>query len=140
MRAFYFNIVLSLTAGLLLVSCGKKGEALVWHEMEVTATAYNSVRWQTSDDPSIAAWGDTLIPGMKCIAVSRDLLKLGLARDTPVKISGMDGTYLVKDKMNARFKKHIDIYMGMDIQKAREWGRKKVTISYGLKPQISETE
>ena len=47
---------------------------------------------------------------------------------------------LVKDKMNARFKKHIDIYMGTDIQEAREWGRKKVTISYGLKPQKSETE
>jgi 3D (Asp-Asp-Asp) domain-containing protein len=139
-RAFYFNIVLTLTAGLLLVSCGNKEESLVWHEMEVTATAYNSVSWQTSDDPSVAAWGDTLKPGMKCIAVSRDFLKLGLTRDTPVKISGMEGIYLVKDKMNARFKKHIDIYMGTDIREAREWGRKKVTISYGLKPQKGDKE
>ena len=77
---------------------------------------------------------------MKCIAVSRDLLKLGLTRDTPVKISGLEGTYLVKDKMNARFKKHIDIYMGTDIQKAREWGRKKLSITYGLPPQKSQAE
>ena len=91
MRANFLYMIGALTVGLLLLSCGKKGESLVWHEMEVIATAYNSVSWQTSDDPSIAAWGDTLRPGMKCIAVSRDLLKMGLVKDTPVKINGMEG-------------------------------------------------
>ena len=35
--------------------------------------------------------------------------------------------------MNKRWKKRIDIYMGTDVKKAKEWGKKKVTISYGIK-------
>lgn len=102
----------------------------VWKELEVTVTAYNSVSWQTSGNPSVTAWGDTLRPGMQCIAVSRDLLALGLEHNTEVKIQGLPGTYLVKDKMNRRFKRHIDLYMGEDVAGAREWGRKKRLIRY----------
>ena len=46
-------------------------------ELEVTVTAYNSVPEQTNEQPTIAAWGDQLAPGMKVIAVSRDLLEMG---------------------------------------------------------------
>ncbi|TGV00276.1 hypothetical protein EM932_20420 [Flavivirga rizhaonensis] len=101
-----------------------------WKTIHVTASAYNSLAYQTDSNPSIAAFGDTLTPGMKCIAVSRDLLKMGLKHDTPIKIEGLDSIYLVKDKMNARWKKHIDIYMGTDVKVARNWGKKKVTITY----------
>ena len=62
---------------LLIFSCKKK-DPYIWKELEVKVTAYNSTKAQTSGNPSIAAWGDTLKPGMKCIAVSRDLIKLGL--------------------------------------------------------------
>ncbi|WKN42688.1 3D domain-containing protein [Tunicatimonas pelagia] len=100
--------------------------------LEVTATAYNSVEAQTKKgDPTTAAWGDKLEPGMKVIAVSRDLLhEHGLDRHTKVKIKGLPGTYRVLDKMNKRWKKRIDIYMGTDIQKAREWGKQQVEISW----------
>lgn len=70
---------------------------------------------------------------MKAIAVSRDLEKSGLDHNTPVVIEGLDGIYLVKDKMHFRWRKKIDIYMGVDIQAAREWGRKKVTIKFPVK-------
>ena len=30
--------------------------------------------------------------------------------------------------MNKRWEKKIDIYMGTDVKKAREWGKKTVTI------------
>ncbi|AUP81492.1 hypothetical protein C1H87_01335 [Flavivirga eckloniae] len=110
----------------------KDTDVYKWHTIEVTASAYNSLKYQTNSNPSIAAFGDTLKPGMYCIAVSRDLLKLGIKHNTPIKIEGFDSIYLVKDKMNARWEKHIDIYMGTDIKAARNWGRKKVTISYGL--------
>lgn len=103
--------------------------------MEVTATAYNSVSWQTSGDPNITAWGDTLKPGMKCIAVSRDLLALGLTHNTPVKIEGLKGVYYVKDKMHYRWRNKIDIYMGKDVKAARKWGRKKVRIQYGIRKE-----
>jgi 3D (Asp-Asp-Asp) domain-containing protein len=103
---------------------------------EVTATAYNSLKSQTHNDhPDISAWGDTLKPGMKSIAVSRDLIPLGLTRNTKVKIEGLPGTYLVLDKMNKRWRNKIDIYMGTDKKAAREWGKQKVFISWKVEKE-----
>lgn len=100
-------------------------------KLKVTATAYNSLPAQTDSTPDIAAWGDRLRPGMKVIAVSRDLLKkYGLKHKDKVKISGLEGEYEVLDKMNKRWKKKIDIYMGKDRRKALKWGRKDVTIQW----------
>lgn len=98
--------------------------------LQVTATAFNSLAYQTNANPSITAFGDTLKPGLKHIAVSRDLLDSGLTHLTEVKIEGLEGTFLVTDKMNKRWRQRIDIYMGIDEHKAKLWGKKKVTISY----------
>ena len=98
--------------------------------LSLTATAYNSVPEQTNSEPNIAAWGDSLTPGMKVIAVSRDLLEIGLTRGAEVEIDGVPGTYRVLDKMGRRWEKRIDIYMGEDIQAAREWGVRNVRIYY----------
>jgi 3D (Asp-Asp-Asp) domain-containing protein len=103
--------------------------------LEVTATAYNSVKAQTANDPSIAAWGDTLKPGMKSIAISRDLLDSGFYHNMEVTIDGLEGTYKVLDKMNRRWTRKIDIYMGTDVAKAREWGKQEVTIRWTLAEQ-----
>ena len=35
-----------------------------WESMSVAASAYNSLPSQTANDPTIAAWGDKLKPGM----------------------------------------------------------------------------
>lgn len=120
------------------ISCSRKEENWIWHPIEVTASAYNSTRAQTNEQPNIAAWGDTLQPGMKCIAVSRDLLKRGFKYNTPVKLPGFDGIYLVKDKMHQRWQNRIDIYMGEDLEKAREWGKKKIVIHYGIQREESD--
>ena len=98
--------------------------------MVVTATAYNSVPSQTDGDPRIAAWGDTLEPGMKAIAVSRDLLGIGLKRGVPVVIDGLPGEYVVLDKMASRWRRKIDIYMGEDVAAARRWGKRRVRIRW----------
>ncbi|HSP11934.1 MAG TPA: hypothetical protein VLO29_05350 [Salegentibacter sp.] len=104
---------------------------VVWDSLEVTASAYNSLSWQSGGgDPSITAWGDTLKTGLKAIAVSRDLIKRGLDYNTPVKIEGFDGVFRVKDKMHYRWKNKIDIYMDEDVQKARQFGRKKLMIYF----------
>lgn len=105
---------------------------LTWHSKTVTATAYNSLRNQTDSTPNITAFGDTLQPGIKCIAVSRDLLAQGLKYNTPVIIEGFQGVYLVKDKMHSRWKNRIDIYMGDDISAAKNWGKKRVCLDYGI--------
>lgn len=115
-------------------------ERTTWDSLEVTATAYNSVESQTKKgNIGLAAWGDTLQLGEKAIAVSRDLIKLGLTHNTEVKIKGLEGVYLVKDKMNKRWKRKIDIYMGLDVEKARNWGKRQVLIFYERKrPERSE--
>ncbi len=110
----------------------ERKQMYIWYGHEVTASAYNSVVWQTEGDPSIAAWGDTLKPGMKVIAVSRDLLALGIGHNTMVKIDTFPDTFYVKDKMNRKWKNRIDIYMGKDVNAARAWGKKKVQFCYAI--------
>ncbi len=99
-------------------------------ELTVTATAYNSLPAQTDEEPNETAWGDLLEPGMKAIAVSRDLIAMGLDHQMTVHIEGLEGPYVVLDKMAARWEKRIDIYMGEDLDAAREWGKKEVAISW----------
>ncbi len=110
---------------LLLMGCGP-GE----QSMTVTATAFNSVRGQTDGQPNVAAWGDILDPSIPTIAVSRDLLKLGLTHNTEVRIDGYDEVFLVRDKLNKRFTERIDIYMGKDVAAAREFGKQQLTIRW----------
>ena len=121
---------------LMLFSCKKAEETFennyIWDSLNVTATAYNSLANQTNSNPHITAFGDSLKPGLKYIAVSRDLLSLGLKHNTPVKIEGLEGVYVVKDKMHYRWKSRIDIYMGVDVKAAKQWGRKRVCIEYGI--------
>ncbi len=128
---YLFSILLIAIVAVLINYCQKQDkEDIQYKQLEVTATAYNSNWNQTIGHPSEAAWGDTLKPGMKVIAVSRDLLDSGLTHMTKVEIKGLPGEYLVLDKMNARWTKKIDIYMGKSEKKAREWGKKKVTIKW----------
>lgn len=125
-----YGALASLTC-ILLFSCkSEEKDELDWVTICVTATAYNSLGYQTEGQPNITAWGDTLKPGMNAIAVSRDLLKLGLDYNSKVKIEGFDSIFLVKDKMHYRWRNKIDIYMDENVEKAKEFGRKKVNISY----------
>ena len=116
-------------AGLVMIGCqaGAKGEI---QSLEVTASAYNSVASQTDGEPTLAAWGDRLKPGMKAIAVSPDLVELGLDHGTEVTIEGLPGRYRVLDRTARRHTKRIDIYMGEDVDAAKQWGVKKVTITW----------
>lgn len=121
----------SIIALFFCFSCEEQAtQKYEWKTIEVTATAYNSLVYQTDSDPYLTAFGDSLTPGLKCIAVSRDLLRLGLKHNTPVVIEGLDHLYLVKDKMHSRWQNKIDIYMGNNVKAAKLWGRKKVTLKY----------
>lgn len=119
------RLKLAICTGLLLLfSCaGANASAASWKPMHVAASAYNSLPSQTTASHSnVAAWGDVLEPGMHAIAVSRDLIEKGLTYGTKVKIPGLSGIYVVLDKMAARWTNKIDIYMGHDVQRARDWG------------------
>lgn len=123
MRWYFSRLSLALLM-IVATGCGRD------NSLEVVATAYTSHESQTNSQPSIAAWGSELKPGMKVIAVSRDLLDMGLDRGAEVEIDGLPGTWEVMDKMNARWEKRIDIYMGMDVEAAREWGKQTVIIRW----------
>lgn len=101
-----------------------------WQTLTVTASAYNSLSVQGEGNPKITAWGDTLTKEVQSIAVSRDLIKKGLKHNTPVRIEGFEGIFIVNDKMHPRWRNKIDIYMGTDKEKALKWGRRKVEISF----------
>jgi 3D (Asp-Asp-Asp) domain-containing protein len=100
------------------------------NEIVVTATAYNSVPEQGMGAGKHGAWGDRLAPGMKAIAVSDDLLELGLEHGSQVRIEGLDGAYTVMDRMASRWNRRIDIYMGTDERAARAWGVREVRIRW----------
>ncbi len=136
---FFISRVLFLCAILYLImgfaacnkSFNKEVSSAEWDSLTVTASAFNSTLAQTgTSNPNITAWGDTIKPGMKILAVSRDLTAKGLDHNTEVIIEGMDGIFLVKDKMHPRWKNKIDIYMGEDIKAARSFGIKKVRIFF----------
>ncbi|AJD48638.1 hypothetical protein S7S_11130 [Isoalcanivorax pacificus W11-5] len=117
----------------LLLTLALPGLALASQprEMTVRASAYNSLPGQGMGNPSIGAWGDHLKPGMKAIAVSRDLLESGILNHrSVVRIEGLPGEYLVLDKMHRRWERKIDIYFGEDLEAAREWGNRRVVISW----------
>ncbi len=97
--------------------------------IRVVATAYTSHRNQTDSTPFLAAWNNRIRPGMKIIAVSPDLIrKYGLTNGVKVKIMGLKGYYIVRDKMNKRLRNHIDIYMGVNKRRALRWGRRRITL------------
>jgi 3D (Asp-Asp-Asp) domain-containing protein len=98
------------------------------HWLDVDVTAYNASVAQTDRTPSIAAWGDELRPGMRAIAVSRDLLSLGLGRGARVQIDGLPGHYVVLDKTHRRWTRRVDLFMGKDVRKALNWGKRKMRI------------
>ena len=117
----------ALAALALQGACIPVGEDTI----EVTASAYNSHPNQTDETPYVAAWGDRLEPGMRSIAVSRDLIPLGFVRGARVRIEGFPGRrFVVLDKMHRRWRRRIDIYMGDDIEAARKWGRRRLRVHY----------
>ena len=100
----------------------------------VIVTAYNNVIEQTDSTPNICAWGDKIRYGI--IAVSRDLEKIGLTRKVRVVIDGA-GSYDVLDKMNWRKENQIDIFMGKNTDRAKEFGVKELKI-YWKKPKSDD--
>lgn len=125
-----------LSSSFILVNCSELEDNANANrvELEVTATAYTSHVSQTDETPFLAAWNNQLKPGVKSIAVSRDLLQMGLTNGSKVKIEGLKGEYLVLDKMHKRWQQKIDIYMGTNYKKAKNWGKQTVTISWIREP------
>jgi 3D (Asp-Asp-Asp) domain-containing protein len=96
----------------------------------VTATAYNSHPDQTDGDPFLTASGERLEPGTKALAVSPDLAAAGLDFGTRVRIDGVDGEWVVLDRMPASRRRSIDLYFGLDEEAALRFGKRRVRIDW----------
>ncbi len=97
--------------------------------LEVKAKAYVSHgRVKKKTGYPRGAWGDTLTPDVKAIAVSPDLVDAGLGYGTRLTIEGLPGEYQVLDLMHGRWRKTIDVYFGDDRKAARQWGNRTITV------------
>ena len=102
-------------------------------ELRVTATAFNSVIGQTDAQPTLTASGEQLRPGLRALAVSSDLEREGLRFGTRVEIDGY-GEWVVLDRMAPRWRRKIDLYMGIDEAAAARFGKRQVQIRWRLPP------
>ena len=106
----------------------------------VIATAYNSVSWQTDDDPWITASGE--VAGSGTIALSRDLIRAEnevmeqMGYNLTAEISFGDTVYLVyvlpmvvHDTMHRRYRDRADVWTA-DIELARAWGVRRAFLAY----------
>ncbi|HEY8119945.1 MAG TPA: hypothetical protein VII78_01405 [Myxococcota bacterium] len=123
--------MLALVAAACATTRSSENGRLPARELIVTATAYNSTVAQTDSDPTLTAHGVRLAPGMQVIAVSRDLEAMGLRYGTRVQIEGLPGVWEVADRMPKRRQRAIDVYMGLDVAKARAFGRREVRVRWG---------
>jgi 3D (Asp-Asp-Asp) domain-containing protein len=124
------NGLLAVFAVASLLPAGARAKIPRVRSVVVDATAYNSLPEQTGEDPSLSASGHRLAPGMRAIAVSPDLVPLGLAHGRKVRIDGVPGVWVVRDRMPARWRRRIDVYMGEDVDAARAFGRRRVRITW----------
>jgi len=131
------NINLLVSSALVLLpSTVKQGEVkvnkatIIPTSEVVTVTTYTPSVEECDSTPNITASGfkiDTLNPKRhKIIAVSRDL-KRKWKFGTKIRITGIgkySGTYIVKDVMNKRYRKRIDILVGKQDKKFKFTGIK----------------
>jgi 3D (Asp-Asp-Asp) domain-containing protein len=99
----------------------------------VTASAFNSLAEQTDGRPRLTASGERLRPGLRALAVSRDLEEAGLVFGTAVEIEGY-GEWIVLDRMAPRWHRKVDLYLGEDEAAARRFGERSVTIRWRPPP------
>lgn len=102
----------------------------VEHELQVTATAYVTPPSPAEGLVPTSAFGIWLRPGMRIVAVSRDLEALGLTRGVRMRIEGVEGEWEVGDRTAKRWTKRIDLYLGNDVNAARAFGKRRVWIHW----------
>jgi 3D (Asp-Asp-Asp) domain-containing protein len=94
-------------------------------EKIVEMSAYTSRVEETDDSPCISADGTNICEYDGCVVASNDY-----ALGTKIVVEGF-GECEVKDRMNSRYtgQGNMDIYFGMDLEGALEFGRKKIKIA-----------
>jgi 3D (Asp-Asp-Asp) domain-containing protein/predicted small lipoprotein YifL len=98
--------------------------------VRVKALAYTGCSVNSKKRAPRGAWGDALTADSKAVAVSPDLLDMGLDRGDVISIEGLPGQYKVLDVMHGRHDKTIDIFYGDDRCGAMQWGKRTLNITW----------
>ncbi|MHC1789820.1 hypothetical protein [Solidesulfovibrio sp.] len=98
--------------------------------VRVKALAYTACSVKSKKRTPRGAWGDALTSDIKAVAVSPDLLDMGLDRGDVISIEGLPGQYKVLDIMHGRHDKTIDIFYGDDRCGAMQWGKRTLNITW----------
>ena len=93
---------------------------------QAEVSAYTSRTEETDGSPCISADNTNICEYKGCVIASNDY-PLG----SKIELEGV-GECIVKDRMNSRYTGtgNMDLYMGMDLEKALAFGRKKVNIKF----------
>ena len=92
---------------------------------QLVVTSYSPSKRQCDNDPEITA---SMLPVAEgTIAVSRDLFKSGWVFGRHVYVEGL-GIFEIRDLMNKRFKKRIDIFR-WNRKHALKFGKKKLAVA-----------
>jgi 3D (Asp-Asp-Asp) domain-containing protein len=128
--------VLLLAGAILHVACASRpppepppAPPTSARELLVTAHAYTSRVEETDSQPTLAASGGRLRPGMRAIAVSPDLLAMGIEYGTRVELEGL-GEWIVLDRMGDAHRRAVDLYMGEDRDAALAFGKRRVKLRW----------
>ena len=101
-----------------------------YKSVRVKALAYTGCSVKSKKRAPRGAWGDALTSDIKAVAVSPDLLDMGLDRGDVISIEGLPGQYKVLDVMHGRHDRTIDIFYGDDDCGARQWGKRTLNITW----------
>lgn len=95
--------------------------------IEIYATAYNSLSWQTDSEPCITASGMNICERdiEDVVVTNYSYLPFGSKIKMP-ELFG-DREFLVEDRMNERYTQTLDIWM-KDYFDAKEFGRQKIKV------------
>jgi hypothetical protein len=108
---------------LLLAACRPHGETA---SVDVGAFA---IELRAPDaGPWRGSWGDELVPGMKALAVSPDLVERGLVRGTRVRIEGLPPSFQVRHRLPEGTHERVEIFMGTDAESAHRWHERRARI------------
>lgn len=108
---------------MIVVEEVKKKEVKKGRIMEVSA--YNLIESQCDNSPLIGAFGDNLMEMMDSgiqVCASNTF-----PRGTKLQIQGF-GECVVMDRMAKKYKNHIDICMGTDVEQATDFGRQHLLV------------
>ena len=116
---------------------------LMSETMNVSVTAYSLHHGQTDSTPFVGAWNNKLSnkDKMRSIAISQDMFGIkGLWNNKKVFVicNGKGRMYTIRDTMNKRWRKRLDICMGTDRKAAMRWGKRKCVMHYNMKRKKSE--